>query len=172
MVDIIKSSDVLKEEIEKVCRLEGDFTLRSGQKSNYYFDKYLFESDPRLLHQICLQFKHRLSEDFDYFAGLETGGIPIATMLGFIMNKPVLFVRKEAKTYGTKKLAEGPDFAGKRICVVEDVVTSGGQVVKSVNDLRDLGAEIAQVICVILRDEKGRKNIDKEGLNLYALFEM
>ena len=166
---LIRSIEEIRAEIEKVCKLEGDFTLRSGQKSTYYFDKYLFESDTNLLYQICWQLKYNISDDFDYLSGLEMGGIPIATMLGFVMNKPVLFVRKKAKSYGTKKLAEGPDFDGKRICIIEDVITSGGQVIESANELKGLGAEITQIVCVILRDEKGKKKLEKAGYSLYNL---
>lgn len=165
----ILSKSEIERQIHRVSKLEGEFVLRSGQTSKYYYDKYLFESDPNLLYQICWQMSYQIKDDFDYLAGLETGGIPIATMLGFIMNKPVVFVRKEAKTYGTAKLAEGPDIAGKRLCVIEDVVTSGGQVIKSTNDLKDLGATITQVACVILRSEEGKKKIEEAGYKLYNL---
>lgn len=168
---LIKSVPDLRTDIEKICKLEGDFTLRSGQKSSYYFDKYLFESNHDLLYQVCWYIAHNIPNDFDYFAGLEMGGIPVATMLGFLTEKPVLFVRKKAKTYGTKKLAEGPDFNGKRICIVEDVVTSGGQVIESANDLKGLGANITKVACVILRDPEGKKKIEKAGYSLYNLFD-
>lgn len=168
---LITPRDKLKEQIEETCRLDGDFELRSGQRSNFYFDKYLFESNPDLLYQICWQMKHQISNDFDYVAGLEVGGIPVATMLGFLMNKPVLFVRKKQKEYGTKKLAEGPNFHGKRLCVVEDVVTSGGQVLKSCKDLKELGGTIVQIACVILRSDDGKKNIEDAGYKLYNLFD-
>ena len=167
----ILSKDQLKEKIIEVSELHGDFLLRSGMRSDHYFDKYLFESNPDLLFQICWQIKQNLDVEFDYFAGLEMGGIPIATMLGQLMQKPVIFVRKKAKKYGTMKLAEGPDIAGKRICIVEDVVTTAGQVVQSAQKLKALDAQIVKVACVILRNQKGLKSIDKAGLSMYNLFD-
>lgn len=167
----ILSRTEIRNIIEYKCKLKGEFILRSGQISNYYFDKYLFESDIDLLYQICWTLKYQISNNFDFLAGLEMGGIPLATMLGFIMHKPVLFVRKEAKTYGTKKLVEGGNFDGRRVCIIEDVVTSGGQVIKSANDLKNLGANVTQVVSVILRDQEGRKNIEDAGYLLYTLFD-
>lgn len=161
----------LKQLIENECRLEGKFLLRSGQTTDHYFDKYLFEAKPSILSDICISILHDIAYDYDYFAGLELGGIPIATVLSHISDKPVLFVRKEAKTYGTAKLVEGPAFNGKKLLVIEDVVTTGGQVIESVNELRKRGAIINNVVCVILRDEEGRKNIEKNGLMLYSLFD-
>ncbi len=164
-------SERLKQLIEKECRLEGDFLLRSGQRSDHYFDKYLFETNPTLLNECCLTILGDIDYIFDYFAGLEMGGIPIATILSHLSDKPTLFVRKEAKNYGTKKLTEGPPFDGMTLLVVEDVVTTGGQVIESVNELRNRGAIINNVVCVILRNEEGRKNIESNGLTLYNLFD-
>lgn len=164
-------SERLKQLIEKECRLEGDFLLRSGQRSDHYFDKYLFESNPSLLNECCIAILDDIDYTFDYFAGLEMGGIPIATILSHLSDKPSLFVRKEAKKYGTEKLAEGPLFDGKTLLVVEDVITTGGQAIESVNELRDRGAIVNNVICVILRNEEGRKNIENNGLALYNLID-
>jgi orotate phosphoribosyltransferase len=100
------------------------------------------------------------------------GGIPIATAISLKTGIPAIFVRKKAKEYGTAKLAEGTDFSGKKVCVIEDVVTTGGQIVMSSNDLRRLGADIEYVLCVIERDIKGRENLKKEGLELLSLFTM
>ena len=93
-------------------------------------------------------------------------------MLSQLSGLPTCFVRKEAKTYGTCKLAEGVDISGKNLLVVEDVVTSGGQVVLSTRDLRNLGARVSQAICVIDRESGGTENLAKEGIELRALFRM
>ncbi len=113
-----------------------------------------------------------LAPPCDYLAGLEMGGIPVATALGQVTSQPVLFVRKEAKAYGTAKLAEGPDFAGKHLLIVEDVVTSGGQINISTGQLRELGATITHALCVIDRESGGRENLAAEGIELISLFTM
>jgi orotate phosphoribosyltransferase len=150
--------------------LTGTFTLRSGATSDVYFDKYRFEADPALLREICEQLVDRIPEGTDALAGLELGGVPIATVLSQLTGIPTLFVRKEAKAYGTAKLAEGGEVAGQRLVVVEDVVTSGGQVLLSCADLRGLGAEVTDVLCVIDREAGGREKLAEDGLALSALF--
>ncbi len=162
----------LARRIFETSHLVGNFKLRSGQVSNEYFDKYLFESDPKLLMEIGAQLSKLIPEGTEALAGLEMGGIPIATALSMQTNLPAVFVRKKAKEYGTCKLAEGVDIANKKVCIVEDVVTTGGQIILSANDLRQLGAKIEYVLCVIERDEKSRNNLNKESLELLSLFTM
>jgi orotate phosphoribosyltransferase len=100
------------------------------------------------------------------------GGIPIATALSFDTNIPAIYVRKEAKKYGTCKLAEGIEFDGKTVTIIEDVVTTGGQIIKSAQQLRELGATVKDVMCVIVRDQKAFENLGKAELNLIPLFSM
>lgn len=152
--------------------LRGTFTLRSGAVSNVYFDKYRFEAEPALLAEITREIAQTLPPGHDMLAGLEMGGIPVATMLAQHTGLPALFVRKKAKDYGTCKLAEGGDIAGKKLLVVEDVVTSGGQILLSVAELRALGAVVTDVVCVIDRESGGVDNLAKEGLTLHSLFTM
>jgi orotate phosphoribosyltransferase len=155
-----------------ISHLTGSFTLRSGQVSGEYFDKYLFESEPALLADIASEMANLIPEDTEILAGLEMGGIPIATAVSLKTGIPAVFVRKKAKEYGTCKLAEGTNIDGKKLCVIEDVITTGGQVVLSTNDLRAFGAVIENVLCVIERDVKGRENLEKAGLMLHSLFTM
>jgi orotate phosphoribosyltransferase len=162
----------LAAQVVKKALLHGTFTLRSGMVSNVYFDKYRFESDPALLAEITRAMRNLLPPGIDMLAGLEMGGIPVATLLGQHTSLPVLFVRKKAKDYGTCKLAEGGELAGKKLLVVEDVVTSGGQILLSVADLRALGAVVTDVVCVIDRESGGPENLAREGLTLHALFKM
>lgn len=158
--------------IFKTSHLTGTFTLRSGQVSNEYFDKYLFESEPELLSEIAIHMSELIPEGTEILAGLEMGGIPIAAALALKTGIPAIFVRKKAKEYGTAKLAEGTGFEGKKVCVIEDVITTGGQVAMSSNELRQMGANIEYVLCVIERDIKGRENLKKENLELLPLFTM
>ncbi len=152
--------------------LIGSFVLRSGATSTEYLDKYLFESDPRLLHEIAQALVGLLPEQVDALAGLELGGVPLATVCSQVSGLPTVFVRKQAKIYGTCRLAEGGPVAGKRLVVIEDVITSGGQVIESCRQLRAEGAEIAAVLCVIDREAGGAENLAAEGLQLCSLFTM
>ena len=115
------SDTTLARDVDVCCRLTGEFTLRSGQVSSEYFDKYLFESDPTLLARVVDRMLELVPVDTELLGGLELGGIPIATVLSAETGLPALFVRKEAKTYGTCKLAEGPDVDGRRVTLVEMV---------------------------------------------------
>ena len=162
----------LAKEIYNVAHITGDFLLRSGKISNEYVDKYKFESDPKLLESIASNMVDLVPADTELLAGLEMGGIPLASAISLKNGKNTLFVRKKAKEYGTRKLAEGPDLAGKKICIIEDVVTTGGQIIESANELRKLGAEIDSVLCVIVREEKAFDNLGAADLNLIPLFSM
>ena len=162
----------LARRVHEAAHLTGTFTLRSGVTSNEYFDKYLFESDPALLREICADLVPLLPDGVDGLAGLELGGVPLAVVLSQLTGLPTLFVRKGAKTYGTCRLAEGGDVAGRRLAVVEDVVTSGGQVISSCAELRQRGATIAGVVCVIDREAGGVEKLAAEDLELRALFRM
>lgn len=141
----------LAQKIFEVAHLTGSFKLRSGQTSNEYFDKYKFESQPVLLKEIARQMAPLIPKDTEVLAGLEMGGIPIATALSLETGLPVCFVRKEAKEYGTCLFAEGAAIENKRVCIIEDVITSGGQVILSAADLRSVGALLSTVLCVINR---------------------
>ncbi len=158
--------------IFKSSYLRGDFKLRSGQKSNEYFDKYRFEADPEILVEIAKKMTPLVPKGTQVLAGLEMGGIPIATALSIETGLPVCFVRKAAKEYGTMKLAEGTDIAGKKVCIIEDVITTGGQVIESVKALRQGKAEIANVLCVIDREQGGRDKLQDVQLWLHPLFLM
>lgn len=162
--------DDLAGRIDRVCRLEGTFTLRSGAISNTYFDKYRFEGDPALLREVVAELAPLVLPETEILAGLEMGGIPLATALALATGLPAVFVRKQAKPYGTAKLAEGGEVAGKRLIIVEDVVTSGGQIAISAGDLRALGATVTHALCVIDREEGGRENLAKHGIELISLF--
>lgn len=158
--------------IFRASYLTGEFTLRSGLVSHEYFDKYAFESDPLLLREIAIALKVLVPGSQDALAGLELGGIPIATMLAQVTGLPVLFVRNAAKPYGTARLAEGGAVTGRRLLLVEDVVTSGGQVIDSARQLRALGAAVSDAVCVIDRESGGTANLAAEGITLHALFTM
>lgn len=156
----------LARDVNDRCRLTGEFTLRSGQQATEYFDKYLFESDPRLLSRVVEALVPLLPEDTELLGGLELGGVPIATVLSGRTGLPALFVRKRAKEYGTCKLAEGPDVGGRRVTLVEDVITTGGAVRDAARALRDAGAVVEVVVCAIDRSPENQQPLADVGLEV------
>ncbi|MBI4489872.1 MAG: orotate phosphoribosyltransferase [Deltaproteobacteria bacterium] len=168
----MSSRKELARRIYAVSNVKGRFVLRSGVTSEEYFDKYLFESDPILLRQIAQEMSQLIPAKVDALAGLEMGGIPLATVLSQFTGLPALFVRKQAKEYGTCKFAEGGEISGRKLVVIEDVVTSGGQIIESSKALRILGGEIVGVLCVIDRESGGKENLSAEGLALQSVFTM
>lgn len=166
------TNNQLAKAIFDVSYLRGEFLLRSGIISNEYFDKYQFESNPELLAEIAACFAEIIPNGIDGLAGLEMGGIPLATALSLVTGLPLVMVRKKAKEYGTKKIAEGFDVKGKRLLIVEDVITSGGQVIISTNELRGAGAIIEDAVCVIDRESGGKEKLLEAGIKLHSLFTM
>jgi orotate phosphoribosyltransferase len=162
----------LAKKIYEVSHLTGEFKLRSGITSNQYFDKYQFEALPQLLAEIAKHIVQRINIEYDILAGLEVGGIPIATAIGLQMGNPMVFVRKKPKEYGTAKFVEGVAVVNKELLIVEDVVTSGGQIIISTADLRKEGAKINKAVCVIDRQQGGKEALAKEGIELLPLFTM
>ena len=159
--------------IREAAFLTGEFRLRSGQTSSFYWDKYRFESRPQLLRAIAAELARLLPEvdaDFDRLAGLELGGVPLATALSLLVAKPVLFVRKQAKDYGTCNLVEGGFTPGERVVVIEDVVTTAGQVIESVGRMREQGLAISHVLCVIDRQQGGREKLAAIACELRSVF--
>ena len=159
----------LARDIDAHCRLTGEFTLRSGQVASEYFDKYHFETDPDLLARVAAAMVPLLPEGTELLGGLEMGGIPIVTILSAQSRLPALFVRKEAKTYGTCKLAEGPDVSGRRVTLVEDVITTGGAVRNAAVALRQAGATVGTVVCAIDRSPGDDKPLADIGLEIRSV---
>jgi orotate phosphoribosyltransferase len=160
----------LARRVGEVCRLSGEFTLRSGQRSATYFDKYLFEADPVLLREIAAHAASLVPAGTEVLAGLELGGVPVATALSSLTGLPVAFVRREAKTYGTARLVEGAAVARRRVLVVEDVITTGGQVGVSAGALRERGALVDCALCVIDRSGGDHPMLDSAHLSVVSVF--
>jgi orotate phosphoribosyltransferase len=162
----------LGERLMKASFLEGDFLLRSGRRSRFHLDKYLFETQPDLLRDIAdgLAAKLGAYEPFDVLAGPELGAVALVAALSLQCGKPFVIVRKGEKEYGTKKLFEGRAEAGQAVVVVEDVVTSGGAALSAVRRLRDAGLPVKGVLCVVDREQGGRAAFEAEGVTLDPLF--
>lgn len=150
-----------------ICHLDGAFRLRSGQVSTEYFDKYQFEADPALLREVA-EAMVALLPDCDVLAGMELGGIPIATVMSQLTGLPTAFVRKAAKSYGTERTVEGAAVGGLRVVVVEDVVTTAGALLASCAALRAEDAVLETVVCAIDRQQGGMANLAAAGLTLRA----
>jgi orotate phosphoribosyltransferase len=160
----------------QVSYLEGDFLLRSGKRSRYYLDKYLFETEPSVLRGIVEAMGELIRERSAAGAGYqrlgapELGAVSLGAGLSLELDIPFLIVRKGAKEYGTGKGVEGAWNAGERVAVVEDIVTSGGAALQAVHHLRNMGMEVEDLFCVVDREEGGRQAAEAAGLNLIPLF--
>lgn len=159
----------LAADLNATCRLTGTFLLRSGTIASEYFDKYLFEAQPTLLKRVAEQMVTLVPDNTELLGGLEMGGIPLVTILSHLTGIPSLFVRKEAKTYGTCKLAEGGNVTGKRITLVEDVITTGGAVRNATLALRGLGASVDVVVCAIDRSVPSQNKLSEIDLETRAV---
>src|SRR5262245_23510960 len=164
----MQKSELAKKVVEVALR-RGEFKLRSGQTSNVYFDKYQFEARPELLKEIAAQMVALIPAGTEVLAGLELGGVPIATALSFETGLPTAFVRKERKTYGTCLIAEGAAIRDKRVCLIEDVITTGGAVLDSAAELRKEGARFDTVLSVIFRGDPAKDELAKAGLKRVSL---
>ena len=161
----------LAEALRAAAYLEGDFTLRSGRKSKYYLDKYLFETRPELLRELAKRFARFVTDEIDRIAGAELGGIALAAATSLETDKPFVIVRNAKKAdYGTGKLIEGTLEPGERVLLVEDIATSGGQSIEAMKTLTDAGATVDRVVVVIDRLEGGRANVEAAGFQFDALF--
>ncbi|AJA08877.1 orotate phosphoribosyltransferase [Sphingopyxis fribergensis] len=136
-----------------MATLTGAFLLRSGQTSSTYFDKYRFESNPELLKRVAKKMVPLLPHRADVLAGLELGGVPIATAISLDTGMPAAFVRKKAKNYGTCLAVEGADVASKRVVLIEDVITTGGAIVEAVKLVEAAGGNVVGIVCAIWRGD-------------------
>jgi orotate phosphoribosyltransferase len=157
-------ADLVRRVYER-CHLVGEFTLRSGQISHEYFDKYLFEADPVLLRDVAEAMVSLLPE-CDVLAGVEMGGIPIAAVMSQLTGLPTAYVRKTAKEYGTCRAVEGTEVQGRRVVPVEDAVTTAGALLAACGQLRQLGATVEAAVCAIDRGDEGVPNLLAAGVEL------
>ena len=167
------TDDELRSALREHALLEGDFVLRSGRRSSHYFDKYRFETRPELLEAIGARVATVVGEhepDAVRLAGPELGAVALAAATSLASRLPFLIVRKEAKDYGTSNRIEGAFETGERVCLVEDVVTSGGAAAAAVAALREAGLECRTAVCVVDREEGGSDELARVGVRLRALF--
>ena len=159
----------LAKRIKEVAYLEGDFLLRSGRRSKYYLDKYLFETQPEILAELGQRLADRVGAHIDRIAGAELGAVSLAAAASIASQKPFVIVRNKKKDYGTSKPIEGLLNPGESVLLVEDVVTSGGQLLEAAKTLEQAGAKIERIVAVIDRGEGGRENIENAGYSFESI---
>ena len=165
--------DELARALREAAYLEGDFVLRSGRRSRYYLDKYRFETRPDLLAPLGQAIADAVREHepgAERLAGPELGAVALAAAASLQSGLPFLIVRKEAKEYGTSNRLEGVHAEGECVCLVEDVVTSGGAAIEAVQALRDAGLRVSTAICVVDREEGGVDELALHAVRLRPLF--
>ena len=166
------ASDVadLGREIVKASYLKGEFILRSGKKSDRYFDKFLFETDPALLRRLGRHLAELVPADTQLLAAPELGAVLLGGAISMQMGLPLVLVRKEPKPYGTARQIEGRFEPGQRVTVIEDVVTTGGDSLRTVDVLRNGRLEVIHLVVVLDRGEGGAENIGQAGIPYSPLF--
>ena len=167
---MIGGREALARELVRASYLKGDFVLRSGRKSNRYFDKFLFETEPGLLKRLGDELARLVPRETQRLAAPELGAVLLGGAVSMATGLPLLLVRKEPKGYGTAKQIEGRFTLGERVTVIEDVVTTGGDSLRSVQVLRDAGLEVIHLVVVLDRGEGGEDNIRDASLPYSPLF--
>jgi orotate phosphoribosyltransferase len=167
------TDDELRRGLLEHAYLEGDFVLRSGRRSRYYLDKYRFETRPDLLAAIGERIAAAVREhepEATRLAGPELGAVALAASASLASGVPFLIVRKAAKEYGTSNRIEGVFEEGECVCLVEDVVTSGGALLDAVEAVREAGLRVGNAVCVVDREEGGADALARHAVRLRPLF--
>ena len=160
----------LAADIVDAAWLEGDFLLRSGQRSSYYLDKYRFETQPGILRRVARHLAGLVPAGTQRLAAPELGAVLLGGALSLELELPLVLVRKEPKEYGTARGIEGILELGDRVTVVEDVITTGGEAIRSVEKVREAGATVLGLVAVLDREEGGAENIHRLGVSFTPLF--
>ena len=162
--------ETLAAAIKDVAYLEGDFLLRSGKRSKYYIDKYRFETQPKILAELGRRFAEYVGDGTTLIAGAELGGVALAAATSMACDRPFIIVRNAKKDYGTSNLFEGVLKEGDRVLIVEDVATTGGQVLEAAKAITDSGAHVEKIVAVLDRQQGARENLEGAGVPFDALF--
>ena len=160
----------LARDLVKASYLKGDFVLRSGKRSNRYFDKFLFETDPALLKRIGEHLAALVPKETQRLAAPELGAVLLGGAVSLETGLPLVLVRKQPKGYGTAKQLEGRFDAGERVTVIEDVVTTGGDSLRSIEALTNAGLDVIHLVVVLDRGEGGEDNIREARIPYSPLF--
>ncbi len=164
------NTKTLAERIADTSILRGSFTLRSGRTSSWYIDKYRFSTQPDIIRDLGDLFADRIPEGTTLLAGAELGGIPLVTTASMASGLPCLFIRNQKKEYGTAKRFEGSCEQGDQVVILEDVATTGGQVLEAAAEIAATGATVNMIIAVVDRLQGARERIEAAGYAFESLF--
>lgn len=163
------TKDELIKRVKETSYLEGDFVLRSGKRSTYYMDKYLFETCPDILRALGEEFAKYITDDVTLIAGAELGGVALAAATAMAADKNWIIVRNSKKGYGTGKMVEGVLKAGDVVLLVEDIATTGGQVLEAAKIITEAGASVKKIVCVIDRKQGAEENVTGAGFTFESI---
>ncbi len=163
------TTEELIKRIKETAYLEGDFTLRSGKRSKYYLDKYLFETCPDILAALGAEFAKYISDDVTLIAGAELGGVALAAATAMKSGKKWVIIRNSKKSYGTAKLVEGLLKAGDVVLLIEDIATTGGQVLEAARVITEAGAMVKKIVCVVDRKQGAEENVTQAGYKFESI---
>ena len=167
---MIAEREALARDLVAASYLKGDFVLRSGKRSNRYFDKFLFETDPALLRRLGRHLAQLVPAETQRLAAPELGAVLLGGAVSMETDLPLVLVRKAPKGYGTSKQIEGKLVTGERVTVIEDVVTTGGDSLRSAQVLRNAGVDVIHLVVVLDRGEGGEESIRRAGIPYSPLF--
>lgn len=160
----------LGRDLVNAAYLRGDFVLSSGMRSSYYFDKYLFETKPGILRRLASFLAELLPPQTDRIAGPELGAVALATALSLETGLPFVIVKRQSKEYATQRAVEGELYAGERVAVIEDVLTTGAAAIDAATRVREVGAGVLAIVAVIDREQGAAQRIASAGYECRALF--
>jgi len=149
----------------------GVFTLTSGKMSSYYIDLRLVPSYPSIFKKIINMFSRVIVEDvglsnFDLICGIPTSGLVFASAVAFSLEKPLIYVRKEARGHGTQKNVEGLLKPGQRVLLIDDLITTGSSLVTAKEAVTSEGGEISDTVVLVDREEGGIQKLKELGINV------
>ena len=152
----------------------GNFTLSSGKTSPYYIDLRLIPSFPEVFSRVVTAYERSLKtligfDDIGAVGGVPTSGLIYAAVVAHNIKKPLIYVREENKSYGTGKKIEGVIKSRCTVVIIDDLITTSGSVVKTIDALRQKGGEIDNVVVLIDRLEGGKKTLSEKGVTLNAI---
>jgi len=150
----------------------GEFTLTSGKKSPFYIDMRVIPSFPKLFDEVCNMYVEVIKNEVakvDRIAGVPTAGLPFATLVSYKLGLPLIYVRKEQKAHGKGEMVEGILSEGDNVLIIDDIVTTGGSLINSINNVRDRGGIVKDVVVFLNREQGGQKNLKNVGVELHSI---